>query len=62
LEAKIDAFQKLIEQLPVVHQHLLLYMLDLLSLFSMYSDVTRMDVSSLATAFAPVSYYTCIHI
>ncbi|KAI8879759.1 Rho GTPase activation protein [Backusella circina FSU 941] len=53
LEAKIDAFQKLIEQLPVVHQHLLLYMLDLLSLFSMYSDVTRMDVSSLATAFAP---------
>lgn len=54
LEAKIDAFQKLIERLPIVHQYLLLYLLDMLYLFSFYEETTRMDTSSLATAFAPV--------
>jgi hypothetical protein len=54
IEAKVDAFQVLIEQLPVVHQYLLLYLLDMLCLFSFCSDTTRMDISSLATAFAPV--------
>lgn len=53
LEAKIDAFQKLIERLPIVHQYLLLYLLDMLYLFSFYEETTRMDTSSLATAFAP---------
>ncbi|PHZ16961.1 Rho GTPase activation protein [Rhizopus microsporus ATCC 52813] len=53
IEVKIHAFQKLIEKLPVVHQYLLLYILDLLYLFSLYSDYTRMDITSLSTAFAP---------
>ncbi|RCH79423.1 hypothetical protein CU097_001334, partial [Rhizopus azygosporus] len=53
IEVKIHAFQKLIEKLPVVHQYLLLYILDLLHLFSLYSDYTRMDITSLSTAFAP---------
>jgi hypothetical protein len=56
LQAKIDAFQKLIERLPIVHQYLLLYLLDMLYLFSFYDETTRMDTSSLATAFAPVEF------
>lgn len=55
VEAKVDTFQALIEQLPTLHQYLLLYLLDILCLFSLYSENTRMDLSSLATAFAPVS-------
>lgn len=54
MEEKVKAFQALIEQLPILHQYLLLYLLDLLCLFSLYSENTRMDLSSLATAFAPV--------
>ncbi|KAG2195998.1 hypothetical protein INT47_011503, partial [Mucor saturninus] len=53
VEEKIEAFQALIEQLPILHQYLLLYLLDLLCLFSLYSENTRMDLSSLATAFSP---------
>ncbi|RCH82939.1 hypothetical protein CU098_002720, partial [Rhizopus stolonifer] len=55
LEAKVNAFQSLIQKLPIVHQFLLLYLLDLLYLFSLHADTTRMDLCSLATAFAPVS-------
>lgn len=55
VEAKVDTFQALIEQLPTLHQYLLLYLLDILCLFSLCSENTRMDLSSLATAFAPVS-------
>ncbi|KAI9471926.1 MAG: Rho GTPase activation protein [Benjaminiella poitrasii] len=53
LEAKIEAFQNLIEKLPILHQYLLFYLLDILSVFSLYVDTTRMDISSLATAFTP---------
>lgn len=55
IEAKVNAFQVLIDQLPIVHQYLLLYLLDMLCLFSLCSEATKMDLSSLATAFAPVS-------
>lgn len=56
LDSKINAFQKLIEKLPIVHQYLLLYILDLLYLFSLSFEHTRMDLSSLSTAFAPVIF------
>ncbi|KAF1804240.1 Rho GTPase activation protein, partial [Mucor lusitanicus] len=56
LESKIDAFQNLIERLPIAHQYLLLYLLDLLYLFSQCVEYTRMDSSSLATAFSPVIF------
>lgn len=55
VEEKVKEFQALIEQLPILHQYLLIYLLDLLCLFSLYSENTRMDLSSLATAFAPVN-------
>lgn len=54
LSSKIDGFQKLIEKLPTVHQYVLLYILDILYLFSLYYQHTRMDISSLATTFTPV--------
>lgn len=50
---RIDAFQDLICQLPTVHQHLLLYVLDMLRLFATHASVTRMDASNLAAVFAP---------
>ncbi|KAJ8659590.1 hypothetical protein O0I10_004568 [Lichtheimia ornata] len=53
LDAKIQAFQNLILSLPLVHQYLLLYIMDMLGLFSMTKDKTRMDVSALAAVFAP---------
>ncbi|KAI9260667.1 Rho GTPase activation protein [Phascolomyces articulosus] len=53
IEAKIQAFQHLIDELPLVHQYLLLYIMDMLGLFSLTSDETRMDVSALAAVFAP---------
>ncbi|KAL1933597.1 hypothetical protein VTP01DRAFT_7687 [Rhizomucor pusillus] len=53
VEAKIDAFQNLIECLPIFNQYLLMYIMDMLGLFAMTSDVTRMDISSLAAVFAP---------
>lgn len=57
LDAKIQAFQNLILSLPLVHQYLLLYIMDMLGLFSMTKDKTRMDVSALAAVFAPVSIH-----
>lgn len=54
-DVKIQAFQNLIDQLPLVHQFLLLYLLDLLSLFALTSHFTRMDIPCLASVFAPVS-------
>ncbi|CEP07174.1 hypothetical protein [Parasitella parasitica] len=56
LEAKVDAFQNLIARLPVAHQYLLLYLLDLLYLFSQCAQHTRMESSSLATVFSPVIF------
>ncbi|KAI9314327.1 Rho GTPase activation protein [Dichotomocladium elegans] len=53
LEAKIEAFQNLIECLPLVHQYLLMYIMDFLDLFSSTVEETRMDVSAIAAVFAP---------
>ncbi|KAI8977925.1 Rho GTPase activation protein [Pilobolus umbonatus] len=53
IESKVGAFHTLIEQLPVEHQHLLLYLLDMLYMFSLHSDKTLMDRSALATSFSP---------
>ncbi|KAI9495249.1 hypothetical protein BDB00DRAFT_259047 [Zychaea mexicana] len=53
LEERIEAFQHLIQHLPIPHQHLLLYMLDLLSLFASNAAETKMDAANLAVVFAP---------
>jgi hypothetical protein len=52
-EAKVRRFQVLIDRLPLAHQFLLLYLLDLLHLFSANSEFTRMDSSNLASVFTP---------
>ncbi|OAD75300.1 hypothetical protein PHYBLDRAFT_38351 [Phycomyces blakesleeanus NRRL 1555(-)] len=52
-EAKIEAFQTLIECLPLANQYLLLYILDMLGIFSRTCKVTRMDTACLAAVFAP---------
>ncbi|CAO3635970.1 unnamed protein product [Cunninghamella echinulata] len=52
-EEKIQAFQTLIDRIPLPNQFLLLYLLDLLNLFSLTSHLTRMDIPSLASLFAP---------
>ncbi|KAI8381249.1 uncharacterized protein BYT42DRAFT_298899 [Radiomyces spectabilis] len=48
---RINAFQELIGQLPEAHQHLLLYLLDLLSLFASQAADNRMDAANLASVF-----------
>ena len=53
IEERIQAFQHLIQHLPIPHQHLLLYLLDLLSLFASNAVETKMDAASLAIVFAP---------
>ncbi|KAI8084484.1 Rho GTPase activation protein [Halteromyces radiatus] len=50
---RIDAFQSLICQLPTAHQHLLLYVLDMLRLFATNASATRMDAANLAAVFSP---------
>lgn len=52
-EERVRAFQQLIIKLPIPHQHLLLYLLDMLSLFSSNACDTRMDSANLAAVFAP---------
>lgn len=52
-ESRIQAFQHLIQQLPIPHQHLLLYLLDMLSLFASNEMENRMDAANLAIVFAP---------
>lgn len=52
-EERIHAFQELIQQLPLPHQQLLLYLLDLLNLFARHAADTRMDVCNLAAVFCP---------
>lgn len=51
--AKIEAFQNLIDCLPLVHQYLLMYIMDMLGLFANAEEKTRMSISSLAAVFAP---------
>ncbi|KAG2227175.1 hypothetical protein INT45_008419 [Circinella minor] len=53
IEERIDAFQVLIEKLPLPHQQLLLYILDMLNLFSRHSADNRMDACNLAAVFCP---------
>lgn len=55
LDQKIQAIQGVIECLPIAHQYLLLYLLDLLSMFATAHEYTRMDIGCLAAVFAPVS-------
>ncbi|KAI9252931.1 Rho GTPase activation protein [Phascolomyces articulosus] len=52
-EERIEAFQHLIQLLPLSHQHLLLYLLDMLSLFASNSAETKMDAANLAIVFSP---------
>lgn len=52
-DAKIEAFQCLIESLPLPNQYLLLYLLDLLGLFALHKESTLMDIPSLAVIFTP---------
>ncbi|KAL1914380.1 uncharacterized protein VTP21DRAFT_8960 [Calcarisporiella thermophila] len=52
-EGRVLAFQSLIEQIPLPHQYLLLYLLDLLSVFAVNSRWNRMDANNLASVFAP---------
>lgn len=46
-------FQKLIQSLEPAHQHLLLYLLDILSLFATAATETKMDIPNLAAVFSP---------
>ncbi|CEG66752.1 hypothetical protein RMATCC62417_03276 [Rhizopus microsporus] len=52
-EERIDAFQALIQDLPSPHRHLLLYLLDTLSLFAANASQTKMTTSNLAAVFCP---------
>ncbi|KAG2219891.1 hypothetical protein INT45_001636, partial [Circinella minor] len=52
-QAKVNAYQKLIERLPLPNQFLLLYLLDLLGVYAMHTETTLMDISSLAIIFTP---------
>lgn len=55
LDQKIQAIQGVIECLPIAHQYLLLYLLDMLGMFVTVQEYTRMDTTCLASVFAPVS-------
>jgi hypothetical protein len=50
---RITAFQKLIERLPLPHQFLLLYLLDMLSIFAQNDQANLMTASNLAAIFTP---------
>ncbi|KAF9437913.1 hypothetical protein BGZ76_010543 [Entomortierella beljakovae] len=50
---KITAYQELISKLPPPHSCLLMYLLDLLALFSHHSDENLMDSKNLASVFQP---------
>ncbi len=52
-EQRIEEFQRLIQSLSPPHQHLLLYLLDTLSLFATTASETKMDISNLAAVFCP---------
>ncbi|KAG2186313.1 hypothetical protein INT43_002751 [Umbelopsis isabellina] len=52
-ETQVRRFQYLIDHLPLAHQFLLLYLLDLLHLFAANSVFTRMDSANLASVFTP---------
>lgn len=52
-EATIQIFQQLITELPPLNRQLLLYILDLLAVFSSKSDVNRMTAPNLSAIFQP---------
>lgn len=58
MNQKINAIQEIIEKLPIAHQYLLLYLLDLLGIFVTAREYTRMDIPCLSSVFAPVSFFT----
>ncbi|WVR07539.1 hypothetical protein IAU60_004581 [Kwoniella sp. DSM 27419] len=49
----VAEFKSLIQALPRIHLHLLLYVLDLLSVFARHSDQNLMNVPNLALIFQP---------
>ncbi|KFY33816.1 hypothetical protein V494_07296, partial [Pseudogymnoascus sp. VKM F-4513 (FW-928)] len=51
--AIIQTYQQLITELPPLNRQLLLYILDLLAVFSSKSDENRMDSANLAAIFQP---------
>ncbi|KAI8061210.1 Rho GTPase activation protein [Thamnidium elegans] len=53
LDFKIEAVQEIIQKLPIAHQYLLLYLLDMISMFVTAREYTRMDISCLSAVFAP---------
>lgn len=52
-EAMIQKFQKLVMQLPASNQDLLLYLLDLMAVFSKKPDDNKMTLPKLAALFQP---------
>ena len=52
-DAAVSTYQQLITQLPPLNRQLLLYLLDLLAVFSSKSDLNRMTAPNLAAIFQP---------
>lgn len=52
-DAAVLTYQKLITELPALNRQLLLYILDLLAVFSSKSDLNRMTSANLAAIFQP---------
>ncbi|KAK4692726.1 GTPase-activating protein SAC7, partial [Lecanoromycetidae sp. Uapishka_2] len=52
-EAAIAAYQQLITELPPLNRQLLLYILDLLSVFASKSEMNRMNSANLSAIFQP---------
>lgn len=53
INAAVDRYQTLISQLPQLNRQLLMYILDLLSIFAAKADENRMPASNLAAIFQP---------
>ena len=53
LNAVVATYQRLITELPPLNRQLLLYVLDLLAVFSSKSDLNRMNSANLAAIFQP---------
>ncbi|KAG8822861.1 hypothetical protein FRC17_009450 [Serendipita sp. 399] len=52
-EETIGAYKRLIARLPLANQYLLLYVLDLLTVFAKKSDINKMTSTNLAVIFRP---------
>ncbi len=52
-DATVAAYQRLITELPPLNRQLLLYVLDLLAVFSSKSELNRMNSANLAAIFQP---------